>query len=234
MVHPPSEDGPEHLHHLAHPPHPSVDCLRSAIVGVKRLLAFAVIGLAPGDGHAQPPARDGDIIFHTSRSTQSLAIQRATGSRYSHMGIILHRGGKPFVFEAISTVQYTPLERWIARGNGGHYVIKRLEHASKLLTPDALERLRKAAIRFKGRPYDLTFEWSDDRIYCSELVWKLYDRVLGIRIGELEKLRDFNLTDPAVRSKMRERYGDRIPMDEPVISPASMFESSRLVTVRTP
>ena len=29
--------------------------------------------------------RDGDIIFHTSRSAQSAAIQRATHSRYSHV-----------------------------------------------------------------------------------------------------------------------------------------------------
>ena len=32
--------------------------------------------------------QQGDIIFHTSRTSQSLAIQKATGSVYSHMGII--------------------------------------------------------------------------------------------------------------------------------------------------
>ena len=42
--------------------------------------------------------RDGDIIFHTSRSAQSLAIQRATHSPYSHVGVIFLRDGKPFVF----------------------------------------------------------------------------------------------------------------------------------------
>jgi Permuted papain-like amidase enzyme, YaeF/YiiX, C92 family len=58
------------------------------------------------------PLRDGDIIFHTSRSAQSAAIQRATHSPYSHMGIVLYRDGKPFVFEAIATVRYTPLTNW--------------------------------------------------------------------------------------------------------------------------
>jgi hypothetical protein len=88
-----------------------------------------------------------------------------------------------------------------------------------------------AALRFAGRPYDLTFEWSDDRIYCSELVWKVYDRGLGIDIGALQTLRNFNLADPAVRAKMRERYGDNVPLSEPVISPVAMFRSSLLVTV---
>ena len=83
----------------------------------------------------------------------------------------------------------------------------------------------------EGRPYDLTFEWSDDRIYCSELAWKLFDRALGIHIGELQHMRDFNLSDAAVRAKLHERFGDRIPLDEPVISPVTMFRSSLLVTV---
>ena len=170
-------------------------------------------------GHAAAELKDGDIIFHTSRSAQSLAVQRATGSRYSHMGIVLMRGGKPHVFEAVSTVRYTPL--------------KRLRDADRLLTPEAVAKLRARTSDFEGRPYDLTFEWSDQRIYCSELVWKLYQRALGVRIGELQKIREFNLADPAVRAKMRERYGDRVPMDEPVISPVAMFESPLLRTVET-
>jgi hypothetical protein len=109
--------------------------------------------------------------------------------------------------------------------------VKRLRDADTALTPAAVEKLRRAARGFAGRPYDLTFGWADDRIYCSELVWKAYDRALGVQIGDLQKLRDFNLSDPAVRAKMRERYGDDIPLDEPVISPVAMFESPLLVTV---
>lgn len=175
-----------------------------------------------------PDVRDGDIIFHTSRSSQSLAVQRATGSRYSHMGIIFLRDGKPHVFEAISTVSYTPLDRWIARGLKGEFVLKRLR---KSLNSGQITALRAAADKFKGKPYDLTFEWTDSRIYCSELVWKLYKRTLDIQIGDLQKLREFKLTDPAVQTKMKERYGSRIPLDEPVISPAAMFESPLLRTL---
>ena len=46
-------------------------------------------------------------------------------------------------------------------------------------------------------------------------------RRLGIEIGALQKLREFDLTDPAVKAKMRERYGKKVPLDEPVISPGS-------------
>jgi uncharacterized protein YycO len=174
---------------------------------------------------------DGDLIFQTSRSSQSLAIQHATGSIWSHMGIIALRDGQLYVLEASATVRYTPLVRWVANGVGRHFVVKRLAQADSQLTPAALAKLDGVGASFLGRPYDLTFEWSDDRMYCSELVWKIYDRALGIDIGKLQKVRDFNLTDPTVASLMKQRYGDAVPMDEPVISPAAMFDSPLLVQI---
>jgi Permuted papain-like amidase enzyme, YaeF/YiiX, C92 family len=191
------------------------------------LLWFAVCTNTVANAQLQ----DGDIVFHTSRSSQSLAIQQASDSPYSHMGMILYREGNPFVFEAIATVRLTPLTQWIARGRNGHYVVKRLRNANKLLTPAALAKLRTEAHSFSGRRYDSTFEWSDERIYCSELVWKVYERALGIKLGALQKLRDFNLTAPAVQAKMHERYGPQIPLDQPVISPAAILRSPALVSV---
>ncbi|MCL2872710.1 MAG: YiiX family permuted papain-like enzyme [Betaproteobacteria bacterium] len=209
---------------------------------VHRLYRFASVGLIAsflaclgvgvgGCTQALPAVNEGDLIFQTSRSAQSQGIQQATGSRYSHMGIILFQNGKPYVFEAVATVKYTPLAQWIARGDGGHYVAKRLKDAQQTLTPEALKKLHHAADAFVNKPYDLTFEWSDDRIYCSELVWKMVDRALGIQIGKLQKIREFHLDAPAVKQKLRERYGDKVPLDETVISPQAMFESPLLITV---
>jgi hypothetical protein len=190
-------------------------------------VALAWIGAAIAGAN---PLRDGDIIFHTSRSAQSVAIQRATHSPYSHVGVIFFRDGEPFVFEAIATVQYTPFAKWTARGEGGRYVVKRLKQP---LTDAQVVKLRAATRAFEGKSYDLYFEWSDQRIYCSELVWKIYQRALGFRLGELQKLREFDLTDAAVRAKMRERYGAQVPLDEPVISPGAQFDSPLLQTVET-
>jgi hypothetical protein len=144
------------------------------------------------------------------------------------MGMIFFRDGKPYVYEAIKTVQYTPLKEWVDRGEGGHYVIKRLTDADRMLTPQGVAKLRQAATTFQGKPYDLTFEWSDSRMYCSELVWKIYDRGLGLHLGRLQKLRDFDLSDPVVKSKMKERYGNHIPMEETVISPSKIFSADSL------
>lgn len=189
------------------------------------IAAFSLLLLL---GIGAPPAlHDGDIIFHHSRSAQSEAIARATHSPYTHMGLVFRRDGRWVVYEAVEPVKVTPLEEWIARGEGRHYVVKRLRNES-VLTPAVLERMRRTTESFRGRNYDLAFEWSDDRIYCSELVWKVYKRAAGLEIGALQRLRDFDLNDAVVRAKLRERYGRRIPLDEPVISPAAMFDSPLL------
>ena len=73
-----------------------------------RLFILTACAWAAGHAAAADGWRDGDIIFHTSRSSQSAAIQRATHSPYSHVGVVFFRDGKPYVFEAIATVRYTP------------------------------------------------------------------------------------------------------------------------------
>lgn len=52
--------------------------------------------------------RNGDIIFQTKISGQSEAIQLATHSKYSHMGILFQNGGRWFVYEAVGPVKESP------------------------------------------------------------------------------------------------------------------------------
>lgn len=176
--------------------------------------------------------KNGDLIFQTSLSGQSKAIQLATNSKYSHCGIIYSDKGQFYVFEAIQPVKTTPLDKWIARGKDGHYVIKRLKNASQVLTAETLQKMKQEGNKFNCKNYDLTFEWSDENIYCSELIWKIYQRATGIEIGKLQKLSEFDLSNEAVKQKMKERYGDKNPTEEIVISPAAIFDSELLTTVK--
>lgn len=175
--------------------------------------------------------KNGDIIFQISNSAQSRAIQIATDSRYSHMGLIYKKDNDIYVFEAVQPVKLTPLNEWIKRGKNGHFVVKRLKNADKLFTDNKLNKLRTIGKSYWGKDYDLYFEWSDERIYCSELIWKLYYKALDIKIGKLERLKDFDLSHEIVKEKLIERYGNNIPKDEIVISPASIYNSDKLKTI---
>jgi len=201
-----------------------------------RLFLILLIGiLVIGSLWAYKPnaveIKDGDIIFQTSKSDQSKPIQIATKSIYSHCGIIYKKGNDLLVYEAVGPVKLTPLKQWIARGKNNSYVIKRLKNGEKLITPDVLSKMKKVGDQLKGKPYDTTFEWSDNKIYCSELVWKIYQRGAGIEIGKLQRLKEFDLSNAIVKAIMKKRYRGKIPTDEIVISPGSLFDSELLITI---
>jgi uncharacterized protein YycO len=176
--------------------------------------------------------KNGDIIFQNSNSTQSRAIEMATHSKYTHCGIIYLKDKEYYVIEAMQPVKSTSLASFIARGNGGHYVIKRIKNASQILTDSVLNNMQAIGNQFLGKDYDITFEWSDDKIYCSELVWKIYQRGAGVEVGKLATLKDFDLSNELVKRIMRKRYGNNINYEEMVISPAAVFESENLEVVK--
>ena len=147
------------------------------------------------------------------------------------MGIIYKIDEQLFVYEAVQSVKLTLLNEWIERGENGCFAIKRLKNSDEILTQTTLTKMKQVGEKFKGKNYDLYFEWTDDRIYCSELVWKIYKEGANIEIGELERLSDFDLNNKIVKQKIKERYGNNIPMDEKVISPAEMFNSDKLKIV---
>lgn len=175
--------------------------------------------------------KDGDIVFQISEFGQGKAIQLATHSKYTHCGIVFKENGTYMVYEAVQPVRKTPLKEWILNGSDNYYIARRLKNAQTALSPEAISKMKQKYKQFEGKNYDLYFGWSDDRIYCSELVWKLYKDATGIELGALQKLKDFDLSHPVVQAKLKERYAGKVPYEEQVISPATIFESELLETV---
>jgi hypothetical protein len=175
----------------------------------------------------QKDLKNGDIIFIVNPSGQGKAIQLATKSRYTHVGIIFIEDGKPYVYHAVEPVSRNTLEEFIGMSMDGRYEIKRLKDRSKLTTA-VISSMRKEAASSLGIHYDLGFSWNDDELYCSEFVWKLFNHHLHIVIGEPRPLRTFDLSHPVVKETMQRRYGKNIPLDEKMISPGDMYLSELL------
>ncbi|MCC9064361.1 YiiX family permuted papain-like enzyme [Flavobacterium piscisymbiosum] len=175
--------------------------------------------------------QDGDIIFQTSESNQCEAVRIATNSKFSHCGLIYNINGNWFVFEAVQPVKLTRFEDWINHGKDHKYVVKRLKNADAILTPAILQKMKDYSQKFMGKEYDAYFDWSDTRIYCSELVWKIYKNGANIELSKLKQLKDFNLTDPRVQKIVKERYGNDIPLEEKVVAPVDLVDSDLLKTV---
>ncbi|MGQ7944610.1 YiiX family permuted papain-like enzyme [Flavobacterium sp. WC2509] len=173
--------------------------------------------------------QEGDMIFQTSQSKQAEAIQIATNSKFSHCGIIFIEKGKKYVFEAVQPVKFTPLEAWITRGKENHFVVTRLKNASTILNAQTIQKMKVYGKSLNNKEYDRYFGWSDDKLYCSELIWKIYKNGAGIELCPLQKLKDFNLKDIRVQAILAEKYGAKIPLEESVVAPSNL-EQSKIVT----
>lgn len=203
----------------------------------RAFVAFVAFACFAGSAGADPlslSVQEGDLVFHRSRSPQAEAVALATKSNLTHMGVVLFEGGAFWVYEAVQPVRRTPLVEWVARGEKGKVLIRRLRDASTVLKPPVLKELRRILHSFVGRSYDLQFRWDDEQLYCSELVYKAYERAAGVRIGRLQRAGDMNLASPVVQKKLRERYGKKLAAfdrEQPVITPQSMYDDEALITV---
>ncbi len=94
--------------------------------------------------------------------------------------------------------------------------------------------MKEIGQKFYKKNYDLCFEWTDDNIYCSELVWKIYKEALDIEIGTPQTLKDYDLSYGPAQKIIKKRMvknGCSFSDKEIIISPADMFESKLLKTI---
>ena len=167
--------------------------------------------------------KEGDVIFQTSQSQQSPLIQIATRSRISHCGIIVMKNGKPYVLETLKTLVVTPLDKFIARGEGGKYWLKRSNK----------ENIKIKYGSYLGKPYDLAFKFDNGKFYCSELIYDIYKNQLGIELCEPKKVSDYLMIGvdklPQIEMAMKKRG---ITMEQYAVAPVDIFESDYLEDVK--
>lgn len=216
--------------------------IRTAVRRYRSFFLFAFIGLlimgsAWGDAALQtkaksrplPAVQAGDIVVQTSISPQCSAIKEATGSDWTHCGIVFMEGGKAMVLEAVGPVRTTTLAEWL--GRTGRWAVLRLKDPTKL-TPAVLTRMEAEGRKHLGVDYDSRFLWSDDEIYCSELVWKIYQNGAGIEVGEVEKWGSMKLDGPYAQRIIQQRFPNgKLPLEEPVVTPAAIARCTALETV---
>ncbi len=182
--------------------------------------------------------RSGDIVFQDSspHSAQAGQIKALTRSRWSHCGIYFEQAaGGAVIIDGNGTRGAVPWPEWRQSGEGGRFAAYRLRNE---LSEPQVRSLRTAADRYDRRPYDLKFAWDDEAIYCSELIWKAYRDALGMEVGRVQRLGEFDLTSPLARPLIvREGSWGTVENaeahgNERVVSPQAIIESTLLRPVR--
>ena len=174
---------------------------------------------------------EGDLIFHQSQSEQSAAIAEATGSAWSHVGIIVKKNKVWYVVEARRGVEATLLTNFIERGRSKYFKIFRLK---AFTDSSAKGSLHQVLAKYMGMPYDIYFEFSGERIYCSELSYKVMLELTGEEIGVVNLMEDLRLDGPYVKELIQLRLTDLgkvLDPKEPIVSPVSQMIDKNLQLV---
>ena len=167
--------------------------------------------------------REGDVIFHTSQSSQSPLIQIGTRSHITHCGIVVIKDGKPFVLETLKTLVLTPLDKVVARGKDGKYWLKRSDR----------DNIKIQYAHYLGKPYDLAFSFDNDIYYCSELVYDIYKKQLGIELCEPKQVGDYLILGTDKLDKIKSTMQRRgITKEQYAVAPVDVFESEYLHSVK--
>lgn len=185
------------------------------------LSALVAVAQKPQAG-TPPDLHTGDVVFQTSKSSRSALIRRATDSSFTHVGLVEVTTGGTFVIEAIEPVSRTPWAAWYARGVGEKITVVRAKNA----TEEQLQQVVRTAKSWLGTPYDARYQWSDERLYCSELVFKAFNAI-GIEAGVMQSISSLTLT-PGERT-LGPKWG--VDSSEKIVTPATIAADDDFETV---
>ncbi len=172
-----------------------------ALVGLLPATAFAETGLDVVDTYFfdhDPP--NGALIFQQRDGLEGSALTNATGSPYTHVGIIRNTGGGPYVMQssaATGGVEELPLDAFIELGIGLKFAIyvtrKDIRPKGQLNSPASV-----TAYDYYHRPYDPLYAQGADALYSAELVYDVFKKI-GHPIGRMQKIGDLNFDTSAGR-----------------------------------
>lgn len=169
--------------------------------------------LKPQPAPAASKLKEGDIVFQTSKSTQSKYIILATKSQWSHCGIIIEKPDGLYVLEAISSVSLTPYQQWVERGRGKRVRVKRYTE----------DPIKIKYSKYLGKQYDKAFKFDNNQWYCSELVYDIYKRQLGVELCKPRPVSDYVISG---LDKILTKRG--IDKNQLVVAPSDLYDSELL------
>jgi len=198
------------------------------IVMFGKLFIILCISLCACSSVANYEPKEGDVIFQSLPNGDIVdAIEGATESPYSHVGIVVKTEKGWFVREAIGDVHDTRLTKFLARGRNGKYDVYRLKKEYE----GSISKIILATEKYIGLPYDIRYRMDDDFIYCSELVYKSFLDATGSKMGVLVSLGSLNWGK--YESLIVEIEGGSVPVNRMMITPRDLAKARQLKLVHS-
>lgn len=180
--------------------------------------------------------KEGDILFQDSDCGPFCeSIEKVTfgihGSKFSHVGLVTQKDDGDFIIlEAITDgVVETPLDIFFARSfdedDNSKVVVGRMKDKHKNLIPQAIDYARTKL----GKAYDDVFDITNDKYYCSELIYESFKYAnKETPVFQLQKMTyvdpETNKTFP-IWADYFKKLNVPIPENKPGLNPGGMSKS---------
>lgn len=180
---------------------------------------------------AQYKPRVGDVILQDIDPCGRLlrAVKGVSESHWCHCGVVDRVDGQWVVCEAVgSGVRHTPLTHFLFRGDEVRFAVYRLTDQFS----QQADKFAKSCVQYLGRPYDSKYELDDEKIYCSELVYKAYLSATGEPLVNTQRLGDLNWEGYVDEIKHYSESNDLAAvLEREVVTPVELTYSRRLQKV---
>jgi hypothetical protein len=187
------------------------------------LLLLAVLSSASAKEYER---REGDFVFQSFPHNELTdVIEGCTHSGFSHCGIVHLSGSKWVVIEAVGPVQETPMDDWVNRGRGHHIAVYRLKQPWSGKIPEMI----KNAKSYLGRPYDIHMRFDDEKLYCSELLFKAFKKSTNQDLGKTQEINELDWKP--WETAIEHIEGGPVPLDRRLITPKAITESEKVELV---
>lgn len=150
--------------------------------------------MAQWDQWGRAVLHDGDIVFRMGDARIvfglfpfSRFLADATGSRFSHTGVVAIEDGAPVVYDCTKAgIGRIPFAIWVLDDIGA-FGVKRLKTGWRRAIPGVLGYCRRV---FREQvPFDYSFDRDDSALYCLEMTEKAF-RSQGLALSEPVRLGD--------------------------------------------
>jgi hypothetical protein len=172
----------------------------------------------------------GDVIVQSITPCGRLlrTIKGVTESKWCHCGVVDRKDDSWVVCEAVGNgVRYTPLAYFLLRGETIDFAAYRLAGDFRR----SAGALAACCGKYVGRPYDIQYELDDEKIYCSELVYKAFrDATGGDELRVVQRFGDLNWK-PFEKDIAFYHGSEDLPFDRLVITPAALTTTDRMQEV---
>lgn len=168
--------------------------------------------------------QDGDLLFRKGKGIFSGFFSAAgkEKSSYSHVGLVSIKGNKIFVIHTeaseltgIGFAKIEPIDVFLDDDNAYYASLYRLKGNTEIYGKNAV-KIAETFVKMHI-PFDTAFDMkTEDKLYCTELVWLAYKKV-GINI-----VKDLDRLEIPV---FKEKFKD-------IISTGSLLNSGRITFVK--